>query len=123
MERSIRDYQQIIYIVISAVSLIFFIISTNDLLVHNKAIIHAGLTISVGSWIYWVFTVSLIASFVFLYMFFKTVSNLRKFAKLINSPSKQTFVKNLVDLEKLAQSLGTEEKRVLDQAKERWKVK
>lgn len=123
MERSVRDFQEIIYILISAVSLIFFVISTNDLLVHNVILIHAGLTLSVGGWIYWIFTVSLIFTFVFLYMFFKTISNLRKFARLINSPSKQTFVKNLVDLEKLAQSLGSVERKALDAAKDRWKVR
>ncbi len=124
MFRSFRDYQSIIYITVAAVSIIFFVISANDVVFHSKSLSQAGLTLSsAGNWSYWILALSTIGSVVFLYMYIHIISSLRKFNELINSQSKQVFVKNLRELERTARILGTRERKLLREAREKWKVR
>lgn len=122
--KSFREYQSVLYIVVAAVSIIFLIISANDLIIHSSGITGAGLTLSsAGNWLYWILVVSSIGTIVFLYLYIHIISSLRKFNSLINSGSKQAFVKNLKELEQTARILGSREKQMLKEAREKWKVK
>ncbi len=122
--KSLREYQSIIYIIVAAISIVFLFISSNDLIFHNAGIKSSGLTLSsAGNWLYWILVVSALGTIIFLYLYAHIVSSLRKFNSLINSGSKQTFVKNLRELEKTARVLGPREKKLLKEAREKWKVK
>lgn len=124
MNKSFREYQSIIYIVVAAVSIIFLLISSNDLIFHSNALTQAGLTLSIaGNWSYWILVLSALGTIIFLYMYIHIISSLRKFNELINSPSKQVFVKNLRELERTARVLGSRERQLLKEAREKWKVR
>lgn len=124
MENSWRNYQFYIYVVLFAVGIVFLVITVNDLVTRNNAIIKAGLTLSTtGNWEYWIFAVSLVIAATFLYLTVKIASDTRKFESLINGESKYTFVKNIRDLQKLARELGPRYNDQLNQAMEKWKVK
>lgn len=124
MFKAFRDYQSVIYIVVAAVSIIFLLVSANDVIFHNKGISQSGLTLSsTGNWIYWILTASTIFTMIFLYLYIHVISSMRKFNELINSHSKQVFVKNLRELERTARILGSRERKLLREAREKWKVK
>lgn len=124
MLKELKEFQTVIYIVLAAVSIIFLIISGNDLITHNVAIKDSGLTLtSAGNWIYWIFLASVIGTGAFLYLYLHVISSLKKFNTLINSGSKQAFVKNLKELERIVRILGPRERTILREAREKWKVK
>ena len=124
MNVSFKELQSYFYVFLSAVSIVVFVIAFNNLLVGNKDLINAGLSFAAaGPWIYWIFTVSFIGLIFFLYMYYKAVSNARKFNSIISGSSKQSFIKNIKELEELAYKLGpTFEKKLLE-AKEKWNYK
>ena len=106
MNASLREIQSYFYVILSAISIVVFAIAFNNLLVGNKGLINAGLSFAAaGTWIYWIFTVSFIGLVFFLYMYYKTVSNARKFNSIISGSSKQNFIKNIKELEELAYKL------------------
>ncbi|PYB68654.1 DUF3198 domain-containing protein [Thermoplasma sp. Kam2015] len=121
MERSIRDYQFIIYAVVFVASFTVLIIASNQLLFHNAFLDAAAF--DVGDWVYWIFALSFIFTITMAYLMVKNLSDRAKFESMINSPSKSIFVRNMNDLEMLAARLGKSYKIQLDQAKEKWKVK
>lgn len=124
MFKEFREYQSVFYIIVAAVSIIFLIISGNDLIFHYAGLTNAGLTLkSAGNWLYWVLVFSTLGTIIFLYMYIHIISSLRKFNELIASPSKQAFVKNLKELESTARVLGPREKKLLREARQKWKVK
>ena len=107
MNVSFQELQSYFYVFLSAVSIVVFVIAFNNLLVGNKDLINAGLSFAAaGTWIYWIFTVSFIGLVFFLYMYYKAVSNARKFNSIISGSSKQSFIKNIKELEELAYKLG-----------------
>jgi hypothetical protein len=56
-------------------------------------------------------------------MYYKAVSNAKRFNSIISGSSKQNFIKNIKELEELAYKLGPSfEKRLLE-AKEKWNYK
>jgi ABC-type Na+ efflux pump permease subunit len=119
-----KDFQTYIYIVLMAIGLALFIISSNDLIFGNKALIDNGITFqSVGPWNYWIFTLGIIMTGLFVYLYAKTMSDVSKFRRLMESDSKYSFMKNMKDLEAIAQRLGTTYKERLAAAKEKWKIK
>ena len=124
MNASFREIQSYFYVFLSAVSIVVFAISFNNLLVGNKDLINAGLSFAAaGTWIYWIFTVSFIGLIFFLYMYYKAVSNARKFNSIISGSSKQSFIKNIKELEELAYKLGPTFEKRLQEAKEKWNYK
>ncbi len=124
MDSSWKNYQFYIYVVLFAVGIVFLIITVNDLVTRNSAIIKAGLTLSTtGDWEYWIFAVSLVVAATFLYLTVKIAADTRKFELLVNGESKYTFVKNIRDLQKLANELGPRYGDQLNKAMEKWKVK
>lgn len=124
MIKKLRDFQSVIYIVIAAVSIIFLVVSANDVIFKNAGISQSGLTLSsAGNWIYWILTASTILTIIFMYLYIHVIASLRKFNELINSHSKQVFVKNLRELERTARVLGSRERKMLKEAREKWKVK
>ncbi len=121
MEKSLRDYQFFLYVILFAVSIVVFVISANQLLFHESLL--NQLSFNVGYWIYWIFALSLIFALTFIYMVFSVIKNASRFEELINSTSKSTFVKNLKELEIISKKLGKSYIIQLKTAKERWKVK
>ncbi len=124
MNASLKEIQSYFYVLLSAISIVVFVIAFNNLLVGNKDLINAGLSFAAaGTWIYWIFTVSFIGLVFFLYMYYKAVSNAKRFNSIISGSSKQNFIKNIKELEELAYKLGPSfEKRLLE-AKEKWNYK
>ena len=124
MNVSFKELQSYFYVFLSAVSIVVFAIAFNNLLVGNKDLINAGLSFAAaGTWIYWIFTVSFIGLIFFLYMYYKAVSNARKFNSIISGSSKQSFIKNIKELEELAYKLGPTFEKRLQEAKEKWNYK
>ena len=123
MASAIRDYQSFIYLVLGAVGVTILFVSINDLIIHNASISSAITFQPLGNWLYWVFAIGLVFALVFFYMFFKIIDDTKKFERLINSSSKQSFVTNLKDLEKLSKTLGRKYSLELKQTKQKWKVK
>ncbi len=121
MERSLRDYQFLIYAILFAISIVVFVISANQLLFHVGLI--NQLSFDVGYWIYWIFALSLIFAISFLYMLFDIVHKASRFEELINSSSKSIFVKNLKELQYISKRLGKSYVEQLKSAEEKWKVK
>lgn len=124
MQNSWKNYQFYLYVVLFAVGIVFLLITVNDLVSRNSALIRSGFTLSsTGDWEYWIFAVSLVLAATFLYMTLKIVVHTKKFEELITSSSKYTFVKNIKELQKLAKELGPHYGEQLNQAMEKWKVK
>ena len=120
----IKDFQMYIYIIFMAIGLALFVISSNDLIFGNKALINNGITFkSAGPWNYWIFTLGIIMTALFVYLYAKTMSDVSKFRRLMESDSKYSFMKNMKQLEVIAQRLGSTYKERLAAAKEKWKIK
>ncbi|MCL4329930.1 MAG: DUF3198 domain-containing protein [Candidatus Thermoplasmatota archaeon] len=124
MKISFRNYQFIIYIAFLALSAVIFLITTNDLLINNTVIQDSGLTLSsTGDWIYWIFALSFVFTLVFAYLVYRYIDDVKNFKKLSEGSSKQTFVKNLKKLEKIAFRLGPLFQEQLQKSKEKWNVR
>ncbi len=124
MIQKLREYQFLIYLILTCISTVFFVISANDLVFHNQALIQGSVTLTfLGNWIYWVITLSFIFALFFFYEVYTIFKDTRTFYKLIQSDSKQTFVKNLRKLEKISRKLGPAFARELKNAKEKWNVR
>ncbi|MCL4332208.1 MAG: DUF3198 domain-containing protein [Candidatus Thermoplasmatota archaeon] len=120
----IREYQFLVYLLLLCVSVLFFIISMNDQVFHNQALIRGSVTLnSTGSWIYWILALSFIFSLFFGYETYTVLKDTRSFYSLIKSDSKHSFVKNLKELERIAGRLGPMFSDELHTAKEKWKVR
>lgn len=123
MSSKIREYQSILYILGAAVALTVFAISANDLIFHNSFLLNNSISLKlVGSWIYWIFAITLTLSGILFYMYYKVVEDIRKFQSLINSSSKHIFIRNLKELEEIARHLGKKYVFELEEKKQRWKV-
>ncbi|MCL4437770.1 MAG: DUF3198 domain-containing protein [Candidatus Thermoplasmatota archaeon] len=124
MKTSIREYYRPIFLIIFAVSLVFLIITANDLIFRNAQMINDGLSLQqTGNWEYWIFAFALIFTLYFFYVFIKYSRDYNKFVSIINGNSKQNLVKNIADLRKIAKSLGPKYQEELKEALEKWKVK
>lgn len=124
MKLDLRSFTIFAYFAIFIVAVITWIVSANDLLFRNIGIENAGLTFkSFGNWDYWIFFVSLVFMIVFAYYTYVWIRDDRKFYRLTSSESKQSFMKNLAVLEKIASKHGALHKKLLKQAKEKWKVR
>jgi hypothetical protein len=124
MKFSFRTIQSYIYIFMAAVSIVFFVIVFNNLLIGNQALIKSGLSLaSTGNWMYWIFIASLIGVIIFIYLYLKFLSDAKKFTDIISGSSKQNFIKNLKDLEQIAYKLGPAFEEKLREAKSRWNYK
>jgi uncharacterized membrane protein len=118
-----KDKIYIIYLIITIASLLFFIISLNDLLFRNHALMSFITLKSVGNWQYWILLASIIVSSYFAYMFYSIINDMLKFKKLLKSSSKKTFIANLPDLERISKRLGTRYGNLLTQAKHKWGIR
>lgn len=124
MKFSFRELQSYIYIIMAAISIVVFVIVFNNLLVGNQAIIKSGLSFaSTGNWMYWIFTVSLIGLILFIYLYVRFLADAKKFADIISGSSKQNFIRNLKDLERIAYKLGPAFEKKLQEAKSHWNYK
>ncbi|BAB59559.1 TVG0404408 [Thermoplasma volcanium GSS1] len=121
MEKSIRDFQFIIYAALFVISMAVLVIVSNQLIFHNSFLNDAQF--NVGDWVYWIFAVSFIAAIMFGYSMWANLRDTSRFESLINSSSKSVFVRNLDELERLAKKLGKGYLIQLENAKEKWKVK
>ncbi len=119
-----NDKLYILYILISAVSLFFLIVSINGLVFRNAVIMaHVGILDGIGSWEYWVLIVSFIAFIYFVYLAITNINDIKKFKDMINSESKKTFLENLPDLERISKKFGEKYKDNLKDAKHKWGIK
>jgi amino acid transporter len=118
-----KDKIYIISIVITIISLFFFIISINDLLFGNVALIHLFSIKFIGAWQYWVLIVSVILFSYFAYMSYSLISDMSKFKKLLQSSSKKTFISNMPDLERISKRFGEHYDDLLTEAKHKWGIK
>lgn len=124
MKFSLRSIQSYIYVIMAAVSIVVFVIVFNDLVIGNQAIIKSGLSFaSTGNWMYWIFIVSLLGLIIFIYLYLKFLSDAKKFSDIISGSSKQNFIKNIKDLERIAYKLGPAFEEKLQEAKSRWNYK
>ncbi|MGC8645407.1 MAG: DUF3198 domain-containing protein [Thermoplasmata archaeon] len=119
-----KEFKIPISLAMVAVSLFFFVLTT--VYFFDLAILpyrFQNFIESTGGWSYYIFAVSLVALFYFLYLFLSTVSKRRKFEELIASDSKSVIVKNSRDLEIIASKLGPSFVRRLQEKKEQLRIK
>ena len=124
MKVSLREYGRFIYLVLLAISVVFLLITLNDLIFRDSAIIISGFSLlSTGTWEYWIFTLAVIFTFYFLYMFIRSVRDYSRFMAVINGNSKQNLAKNLPEMKRIAKQLGRKYQDELKEAMEKWKLK
>lgn len=120
MTSKIREYQTYLYIFGAAIGVVLFIFTSNELIFKNTALPSLSF---LGDWGYWVFTLGLILLIVFFYLYYKVLSDTKKFHEMISSGSKNLFLKHVRDLERISRKLGPKYVSELKQTKEKWKVK
>ncbi len=118
-----KDKLYIVYLIISIVSILFVIISLNDLLFGNQVLMKLITLKSVGNWQYWILIASIIVFSYFAYMSYSVLNDMSKFKKLLKSSSKKTFIENIPDLERISKRLGTRYHDLLTQAKHKWGIR
>ncbi len=124
MSKIYREWMFYIYMILSAIFVIIFIISANDLLFHYNGFINNGLTFeAAGNWNYWIFTLSLIFSGIFLYYTYDWFKDDRFFNEIMNSDSKSKFIKNMRELETIARKHGPSYEERLVEKKSAWKIR
>jgi len=123
MSKMNKDKLYVVYLIISIVSLFFFITSINDLLFHNQALINSIPLKPLGNWEYWILIASTVIFVYFAYMTYSMLNDISKFKKLMKSASKKTFLENLPDLEIISKRLGKNYNDLLKQAKHKWGIK
>lgn len=123
MEMSWREYQYYMYLVFTALFLILFLISFNDLVIHYSGISNLVSLTSLGNWLYWIIAISFSLTLVFFYYLYRYTNDSKKFYNLINGSSKQTFVKNFKDLEIISSRLGPSYVKELEKAKNKWNMR
>ncbi len=124
MASSWREYQSILYLVLLALGVVLLIITVNDLIIKNFAVMDSGFSLIVlGAWEYWVFALGIILAGTFAYYFVKVTNDTKKFNELIKSSSKHSFLKNLRELQKISHSLGPKFETELHEVMNKWKVK
>lgn len=124
MASSWREYQSVLYLVMMAFGVVLLVLTVNDMVIKNTAIIQTGFSIStLGDWEYWIFALALIIAGTFAYYFVKVTNDTKKFNRLIKSSSKHSFLKNLKDLQRIARSLGPKYEKELQESMDKWKVK
>lgn len=120
MTSKVREYQGYLYILGAAIGVVLFVFTSNELIFHSSALPSLSF---LGNWGYWVFTLGLIMVIVFFYLYFKLLKDTRDFQEMINSGSKNQFLKHLKDLNRISRKLGPSYVNELRQTKEKWKVK
>lgn len=120
MSSKLREYQSFLYILGAAVGVVLFVFTSNEFIFKSSAL--PRLT-SLGDWGYWVFTLGLVLMIVFFYLYYKVLSDTKKFEKLIRSESKNAFSKNVRELERISSKLGPRYVDELKSTKERWKLR
>ncbi len=120
MTSKVREYQGIIFIFLAAVGVVLFVLTANEYMFNSS---YVPTLSAIGDWGYYVFVLGLFMLVVFFYLFFKVLSDTRTFESMINSDSKQTFTKNLKDLERISRKLGPAYVSQLKSTKDKWKVK
>ncbi len=124
MASSWREYQSILYLVLMAIGVVLLILTLNDLVIKNPAVMDSGFSLTViGNWEYWVFALAIILSGTFAYYFAKVTNDTKKFNRLIKSSSKHSFLQNLRELQKISRSLGPSFETELQKVMNKWKVK
>lgn len=124
MATSWRQYQSYLYLFLMAVGVVLLIMTVNDLIINNTAVIDSGFTLKfMGAWETWLFAIAILIAATFSYYFAKVTSDTKKFHKLLDSSSKQNFVKNLRELQKIARNLGPTYEELLHKSMDKWKVK
>lgn len=124
MASSWREYQSILYLVLMAIGVVLLILTLNDLVIKNPAVLDSGFSlIALHNWEYWVFALAIILAGTFAYYFIKVTNDTKKFNKLIKSSSKHSFLKNLRELQKISHSLGPKFEVELHEVMNKWKVK
>ncbi|AKA47860.1 hypothetical protein IX51_00790 [uncultured archaeon] len=120
MTSKIREYQSFLYILGAAIGVVLFVLTSNELIFKSSAL--PGLS-SLGNWGYWVFTLGLVMMIAFFYLYYRLLSDTKKFETLINSESKNTFSKNLRELDRISKKLGPRYVTELKETKEKWKLR
>ncbi|MGP6294067.1 DUF3198 domain-containing protein [Caldiplasma sukawensis] len=124
MSFSFKNLYVYFYMALMVISFIFFLITFNDLITGNMAIENSGLSlVSIGNWQYWVFALSFIGFFVFLYYSYAWIRDDNFFRKNINSESKANFIKNLRKLERIARKHGKNYEEMIKERKAYWKIR
>lgn len=124
MASSWREYQSVIYLILMALGVVLLILTVNDLVFKNTAVMESGFSLAVmGNWEYWVFALALFIAGIFAYYFVKVTSDTKSFNELIQSTSKHNFLKNLKKLQKIARTLGPTYETKLQESMDKWKVK
>ncbi|MDS0256666.1 DUF3198 domain-containing protein [Thermoplasmatales archaeon AK] len=112
---SIREYQAYVYLILMALGVALLLITSNDLIFNNSSVYNAGFTFKgVGDWEYWIFAIAVVLIILFAYLYFR---------RILDGNSKQTFVKNIKKLQKIARSLGPRYQEELERKMESWKVR
>ncbi len=122
MLKSIKRFQIPIYIIVSIVSLFFFVISS-DYLIFGNTSIQRNVHIIIGNYYYYLFAVSLIFLIYGLYESYSSIRDTFYFNKYIDSESKRVFMENLSRLENISKKFDGSYEERLDEAKKKWKLK
>lgn len=123
MNSKIKEFQSVFFLIGGAVTLTLFVIASDDLIFHSKFFLDNSISFQfTGNWEYWIFALSLSLMAIFFYLYYKVVSDIKKFKKLINSSSKHNFVRNLKELDTIATHLGKRYSTELEETKQKWKV-
>ncbi len=120
MSFSFRSIQQYVYILLFAIGLILLVITSNDLLFHAPLRVSLSYT---GTWEYWIFLLGIVLVIAFIYMFVKTVNDTKKFLSIVDSSSKQTFIKNYNELAAISKRLGPRYVEQFKKTAEKWHIK
>lgn len=124
MSFNLKNLYIYFYMALMVVSFIFFLITFNDLITGNMTIENSGLTlVSIGNWQYWVFALSFIGFFIFLYYSYSWIKDDNFFRKNINNESKANFIKNLRKLERIARKHGKNYEEMIKERKAYWKIR
>jgi amino acid transporter len=124
MYQNIKNFTLIVYFGVLIASIIIWITSANDLLFHYSGLTENSFTFNyLGYWNYWIFVISLVLILIFAYYTYVWIKEDRKFITMTASESKQTFMKNIKALEKIARKHGSRYESILAEAKEKWKVR
>ncbi|HLH86050.1 MAG TPA: DUF3198 domain-containing protein [Thermoplasmataceae archaeon] len=121
---SIREYQAYVYLILMALGVALLLITSNDLIFNNSSVYNAGFTFKgVGDWEYWIFAIAVVLIILFAYLYVKVTREYKSFRRILDGNSKQTFVKNIKKLQKIARSLGPRYQEELERKMESWKVR
>ncbi len=118
-----RDRLYFVFGITAVISLLFFILSLNALIMKIPALLNLLYVNKIGSWQYWLLIVSLILFIYLFYLTYRDFEDITLFKKLLKSSSKKAFIENLPKLEEISKKFKGKYLEELSSAKHKWGIK